>query len=147
MQCNALSALWSREKFVLGACVMWLQRERERKRDSFGKRKSLSESYESLFPSSSSSSRTVSFRQRHTRTHTSVSRGNFFFFKRCNFDAIVCFAVSLDVGKKEYWTTPFRFFFFFFLVFVFVMKRGKQQRAAALLLGPEWCERGRECGG
>lgn len=103
-------------------CIIWLQSESERKRDSFGKWKSLSESYESLFPSSSSSSRTVSFRQRHT--HTRVSLEGLFFFKRCNFDAIVYFAVSLDVrGKKEYWTTPFYFFFFFFFLgFVFVMK-------------------------
>lgn len=111
---------------------------------------SLSESYESLFfPSSSSFSRTVSFRQTHT--HTSVSRGTF--FKRCNFDARVCFAVSLDVGKikEEYWTATFYFFFFFFffLVFVFVMKgwREATKSCSALLLGPEWwCERGRECG-
>lgn len=51
--------------------------------------------------------------------------GLFFFFKRCSFDAIVCFAVSLDVAKKkEDWTAPFYFFFFFFffLGFVFVMK-------------------------
>lgn len=121
MQCNAIlsvpfgvgkSSSWVR-------VYMWLQREREGLR----KKTSLSESYQSLF---SSSSRTVSFRQRHTHTHTHECLSRDFLFKRCNFDAIVCFAVSLDVEekKKEYWTAPFYFFFFFFffLGFVFVMK-------------------------
>lgn len=51
MQCNAMLSL----PFGVGKksswvrVYRWLQRERERKRDSFGKRKSLSKSYESLF--------------------------------------------------------------------------------------------------
>lgn len=78
---------------------------------------SLSESYESLF---SLLFPVLCLFGRDT--HTRVSLEGLFFLKRCNFDAIVCFAVSLDVEKKEeYWTTPF-YFFFFFLVFVFVMK-------------------------
>lgn len=59
---------------------------------------SLSESYESLFPFFFPYC--VFSAETHTHTHTSVSRGTFF-FKRCNFDAIVCFAVSLDVGKNK----------------------------------------------
>lgn len=73
-------------------------RARERERVS-EKRKSLSESYESLFsffvPYCVFSAKT------HPRTRVSLE-GLFFFFKRCNFDAIVYFAVSLDVrGKKR----------------------------------------------
>lgn len=83
---------------------------------------SLSESYESLFfpfffPCCVFSA--------ETHADTIVSR-DFFFFKRCNSDAIVCFAVSLDVGKNKksigLLLFYFFFFFFFFLVFVFVMK-------------------------
>lgn len=115
MQCS-LSAFWSREKFVLGAGVYVAA---ERKREGFRKKTSLSESYQDLF------SFFFPYCVFSAETHTRVSLEGLFFFKRCSFDAIVCFAVSLDVAKKkEDWTAPFYFFFFFFffLGFVFVMK-------------------------
>lgn len=122
MQCNAMLSL----PFGVGKNSSWVrvynmavEREREKERVSEKRRLCLSRTnlFFPLLPA-------LCLFGRDTHTHTRVSLEGLFFFKRCNFDAIVCFAVSLTwKKKKEDWTAPFYFFFFFFfLVFVFVMK-------------------------
>lgn len=63
-------------------------------------------------------------------THARVSRGTFI-FKRCNFDAIVCFAVSLDVEEKK---RVLDCSFLFLLLFGFRFRDERRESNKELLL-------------
>lgn len=126
MQCNTLLSL----PFGVGKnsswvrVYMWLQRERERERETVSGKGSLCLSRTSLFFPLLPLLPVLCLFGRDTHTHTSVSRGNFFFQKmqfRCN----SVFRSVIGRGKKR--VLDYSFPFLLLLLFSFRFRDEKRK--------------------